>query len=568
MSGTKYCIGIDYGTLSGRVLLVEAATGREIATSVTPYPHGVIEDKLPGTGIRLGYDWALQDPADYVRVLERSVPEVIREAGIAPADVIGIGVDFTSCTILPVKRDGTPLCKLKEFHTNPHAWVKLWKHHAAQPQANRLNETAAARGEAFLARYGGKISSEWMIPKLMEILHDAPEVYAAADRFMEAGDWLIMQLIGEEVRSSCSAGFKALWHKRTGFPDKAFFKALDPRLEDVEEKLGDRYLPIGSKAGELTAAMAERIGLAAGTAVAVFICDAPVTLPAVGVTEPGKMVLVMGTSLCHILLSDEEKPVEGICGIVEDGAIPGYYAYEAGQSAVGDIFDWFVRSCVPPEYHREAEERGMGIFPLLEEKASRLKPGQSGLLALDWWNGNRSCLMDADLTGLMVGMTLSTKPEEIYRALMEATAFGTRLIIETMKQTGIPVRELYACGGLSQKNRLLMQIYSDVTDMEIRISGSAQTGALGAAISGASAAGAERGGYASLVEASRQMANIREDAYQPIPVNAERYHRLYAEYRALHDYFGRGVNDIMKRLKKMKESEVPLHESEPVAEIR
>ncbi|HYE83773.1 MAG TPA: ribulokinase, partial [Clostridia bacterium] len=473
MGEKKYSIGVDYGTQSGRAVLVEVDTGREVASAVTEYRDGVIDEYLPGTGIKLQNDWALQNPDDYIDVLETAVPKVMKESGVNPEDVIGLGIDFTACTMLPLKKDGTALCQMEEFKANPHAWVKLWKHHAAQPEANKLNKIAEERGEDFLKRYGGKISSEWLIPKIWQILDEAPEIYEAADRFLEAADWVTMQLTGVEVRNSCTAGYKGIWHKQKGYPGNDFFKALDRRLENlVDEKLSREITPIGSKAGELTAAMAARTGLKPGIAISVGNVDAHVSMPAVGVAEPAKMLMIMGTSICHVLLGTEERLVDGMCGVVEDGIIPGFYGYEAGQSAVGDIFEWFVDNCVPASYMEEAKSKGFNIHQLLEEKAAKLKPGESGLIALDWWNGNRSVLVDTDLTGVLLGANLLTKPEEIYRALIEATAFGTNMIIETFSNAGVPVDEVYACGGLPEKNKMLMQIYSDITNKEVRISAS------------------------------------------------------------------------------------------------
>ena len=462
-------------------------------------------------------------------------------------------MDFTACTILPVDKEGTPLCFYEEYKSVPHAYIKLWKHHAAQDEANRLNEIAEERGEDFLQRYGGKISSEWMIPKIWQVLNEAPEIYEKADRFMEVGDWVVLQLTGEEKRSSCMAGYKAIWHKRKGYPSNEFFKALDPRLENVvDEKLSRDIYPIGSKAGEITEEAAKLTGLKPGTAVAVANVDAHVAVPAVGITEEGKMLMIIGTSTCHMLLGKEEKMVPGMCGVVEDGILPGYMGYEAGQSCVGDHFEWFVNNCVPADYMKEAEDRGMNIHDLLSEKAQKLAVGESGLVALDWWNGNRSVLVDVDLTGIMIGMTLLTKPEEIYRALIEATAYGTRMIIETFEESGVPIRELYAAGGIADKNPFLMQIYADVTNREIRISASSQTPALGSAMFGAVAAGKERGGYDSIVDAAKEMARLKDVVYRPIPENVEMYNKLYAEYKLLHDYFGRGANDVMKRLKEIR----------------
>jgi len=555
MSNKKYSLGIDFGTQSGRAVLVETDTGNIAATAVKEYTHGVMDEYLPDGKTRLEPDWALEHPADYLEVLAVTIPAVLKEAGVSPEDVIGIGIDFTACTMLPIKSDGTPLCFLDEFKQNPHAYVKLWKHHAAQPEANRLNEIAETMGFDFLKRYGGKISSEWLIPKIMQILDEAPEVYEAADKFIEATDWIILKLTGNERRNSCTAGYKAIWSKREGYPPKEFFKALDPRLENlVDEKLSRDIYPLGGKAGELTKEMAELTGLLPGTAVAIANVDAHVAVPAVGIVEPGKMLMIMGTSTCHMVLGTEERIVPGMCGVVEDGIIPGFLGYEAGQSCVGDHFEWFIENCLPASYKEEAKQKGVNIHKFLREKAKKLRPGESGLIALDWWNGNRSVLVDADLTGVLLGCTLNTKPEEIYRALIEATAYGTNMIIETFESNGVPIKELYACGGIAEKDEFMMQIYADVTNREIRISASPQTVALGSAMFGAVAAGKAKGGYDSIFDAAKRMSKVKDEYYKPIPENVEIYKKLYAEYKILHDYFGRGANDVMKRLKEIKKS--------------
>jgi L-ribulokinase len=555
MSTTKYAIGIDFGTESGRAVLVDVTNGNEVASAVYRYSNGVIDEQLPVSGktIRLEPDWALQDPQDYLRTLQETIPAVLAQTGVRAEDVIGVGIDFTACTMLPVKADGTPLAALPEYRENPHAWVKLWKHHAAQPEADKINATARETGQAWLARYGNKISSEWFFSKTLQMLDEAPEIYRAADRLIEAADWVIWQLTGEEKRNSCTAGYKAIWSKREGFPPETYFAALDPRLEKVvDEKLSRTIYSIGDRAGGLTRQAAEWTGLLPGTAVAIANVDAHVAVPAVTVTGPGRMVMVMGTSTCHMLLSDQERLVPGICGYVEDGIIPGLFGYEAGQSCVGDHFAWFVDNCVPAAYQEEAAGHGLDLHQLLEEKAGRLKPGESGLLALDWWNGNRSVLVDVELSGLLLGATLATKPEEIYRALIEATAFGTRVIIESFEANGIPVNELVTCGGLPEKNKLLMQIYSDVTGREMKVTASQQTSALGSAMFGAVAAGKEAGGYADIFEAARAMAHLKDEVYRPNLVNKAVYDQLYAEYLRLHDYFGRGGNNVMKTLKRIK----------------
>ncbi|RCX13217.1 L-ribulokinase [Anaerobacterium chartisolvens] len=549
----KYTLGIDFGSLSGRAVLVEVGTGNEVASSVKEYTHAVMDEYIPGSSKKLEPDWALQHPNDWLEVLSVTIPDVLNKSGVSPDDVIGVGVDFTACTVLPADSDGVPLCFKEQYKSNPHSYPKLWKHHAAQDEANKLNEIAVQRGERFVDRYGGKQSSEWQVAKVWQVVNEAPEIYDAMDRWIEGADWITWQLTGVEKRQVCTAGYKGIWHKQDGYPSKDFFKALDPRLENyVEEKLSKELYPLGAKAGEITEKAAALTGLKPGTAVCVGNVDAHVSLPAVGITEPGKMLMIIGTSSCDILLGTEEKIVPGMCGVVEDGAMPGYFAYEAGQSCVGDHFDWFVKNCVPASYTKEAEERGIGIHKLLREKASALKAGESGLVALDWWNGNRSVLVDVDLTGMLLGCTLQTKPEEIYRALIEATAYGKRIIIETFIESGVPVTELYACGGIASKDEFMMQIYADVTNMELRIGASAQTPALGAAMFAAVAAGKERGGYDSIEAAAKEMGKVKENFFRPIPKNVAAYDKLYAEYKLLHDYFGRGGNDAMKRLKKIK----------------
>jgi L-ribulokinase len=543
-----YTIGIDYGTESGRALLVDCADGREVATYVHPYRHGVIDDVLPTSGKKLPLDWALQDPLDYIDVIRVALPEVMRMSGVSPTEVVGIGIDFTACTMLPTRADGTPLRALPEWENHPHAWVKLWKHHASQPQADQINETARRMGESWLKRYGGKISSEWFFSKALQILQEAPEVYHAADRLIEAADWVIWQLTGVETRNACTAGYKAMVQDGT-FPDRRYFAALHPDFADVVDHKMMRVLAqLGDRAGGLTPAFAEMTGLPAGIAVAVANVDAHVTAPAVKATAPGVMVMIMGTSTCHIMSGTTLNDVEGMCGVVHGGVIPGLYGYEAGQSGVGDIFAWFVDNAVPPEYHDAARQAGKTLHEHLEHEAREQKVGQHGLIALDWWNGNRSTLVDADLTGLLIGATLATRAPDIYRALIEATAYGTREIIEAFESQGVAVRELVAAGGLPEKNALLRQIYADVTGRPLRLAGSAQAPALGSAMHAAVAAGT----YPDIQAAASVMGKLRDEVVRPIAENAAVYDELYAEYKTLYHYFGRGQNDVMKRLKAIR----------------
>ena len=381
---SKYTLAIDFGTLSARALLVDTATGTDVGTATMTYPHGVLDTALPN-GTPLPPDWALQHPADYLECLAHIIPEALCAANVRAEDVVGIGVDATTCTLIPVDQAGTPLCMLPRFAGEKHAYAKLWKHHGAQAYADRMTQVARARGEAFLSRYGGKVSSEWLFPKLWQTLDEAPGVYDAAHRFIDTADWIVMKLTGQEARSGCLAGYKAFWNKREGYPSNDYFAALDKRLEHaVDEKLSRDIRPVCTRAGVLTEEGAHLTGLLPGTAVAVGHSDAHVALPAAGITGAGELLMIMGTSNCHIMLGDELRDVPGICGAVEDGVIPGLLGYEAGQSCVGDHFDWFARTLAPESYAREARERGMDLHALLTEKAARLKPGESGLVALDW----------------------------------------------------------------------------------------------------------------------------------------------------------------------------------------
>jgi len=537
---TEPCaLGLDFGTASVRALIVETRTGCERGSAVAEYRHGVIETTLPESSERLPPDWALQHPGDWIEAIERAVPEALRAAGVPKSAVVGIGVDFTSCTVLPVDAAGAPLCLDARWARRPNAWVKLWKHHAAQPQADRINAAAERRGEAFLADYGGRTSSEWLAAKALQILEEDPEVWAAASAIVEGGDWVVGELTGARVRNACGAGYKGFWSRERGFPSAEFFAALDPRFGSLADRLGGEIVPPGRAVGGLTPAMANRLGLEPGTAVAAAIIDAHSAVPAATVVEAGRMVMVIGTSTCHMLLAERHAPVEGIGGVVKDGIVEGFYGYEAGQPAVGDLFGWF------------AKVAGGGDFAALEREAASVPPGARGLLALDWWNGNRSVLVDANLSGLLVGLTLATTPAEIYRALIEATAFSTRRILDAFEAQRIPVREIVAVGGLAERSPLLLRIYADVTRRPIALAASANASALGAAMLGAVAAGVERGGHSSFVDAAGAMAHLKPGRIEPDPKAADAYDALYPDWLALHDHFGRGPGAaLMTRLRR------------------
>lgn len=524
-------VGVDFGTLSGRAVVVRVRDGAELGSAVFEYPHGVLDETLPATGGALPPDWALQVPADYVGVLRNAVPAALRDAGVDAADVIGVATDFTACTMVPAAADGTPLCELPEFAGNPHAYVKLWKHHSAQPQADRINELARTRGEKWLPRYGGLISSEWEFAKALQLLEEAPEVYAAMRYWVEAADWIVWQLTGTYVRNACTAGYKGILQDGQ-YPSRDFLRELAPGFESfVADKLEHPLGQLGSRAGSLSAEAAAWTGLPEGIAVAVGNVDAHVTAPAANAVEPGQMVAIMGTSTCHVMNGAELREVPGMCGVVDGGIVAGLWGYEAGQSGVGDIFGWFTEHFAPDGHEQ------------LTRLAARQEIGEHGLVALDWHSGNRSVLVDHELSGVIVGQTLATRAEDVYRALLEATAFGTRKIIETFTAAGVPVTELIIAGGLV-KNALLMQIYADVTNLPLSVIGSEQGPALGSAIHAAVAAGA----YPDIRAAAAAMGSVDRAVYRPVPAHVVAYDELYAEYTTLHDYFGRGGNDVMHRL--------------------
>lgn len=549
----KYAIGLDYGTLSVRTLMIDIYSGKEMATSVYEYPHGVMNEAIP-TGRKIPSGWALQNPQDYIDGLIETVGAVMKESKVSREDVIGIGVDFTSSTVMPIGADQIPLCLTPEFRDEPHAYVKLWKHHGAEEEATFVDRVAIARNEKWHSLYGGKVSSEWMIPKILEIIKYAPEVYDKCDRYIEAMDWVIWKLTGIETRSACGAGYKAFYHYEMGYPSKDFFDELNPKMKNiVEEKMDAPIKGVGETAGYLTENMAKKLGLLPGTPVGTGIIDAHASVVGAGISEPGTMMIIVGTSSCHMILSETEVGIPGVAGIVKNGIIPGYFAYEAGQSCVGDGFAWFVDNCVPASYVAEAKEKDITIHKLLEEKLKGYKAGQSGLIALDWFNGVRSPLMDFNLNGLILGVNLLTKPEEIYLSLIEATAYGTRMIIESFENAGVEVKNIVLSGGIPLKNKMFVQIYSDVCNREIRICDSSNASAMGAAILGAAAASEKITGYKNTQEIVSALGKINKDVYMPNPENVAVYNELYNEYKTLFQYFGTGINDVMKRLNAIRD---------------
>lgn len=540
----RYTVGVDFGTLSGRAVVVRVRDGEELASAVHDYAHGVIDRRLPGTDTPLPPDWALQHPQDWRDVLRHAVPEALAAAGVDPGSVIGIATDFTACTVLPTLADGTPLAET-QLAGRPHAWPKLWKHHAAQGQADRINALAHARGEKWITRYGGRISAEWQFAKALQVLEEDPGVYDSCARWIEAADWIVWQLTGAESRNACTAGYKGI-HQDGVYPGEEYLAALHPDFADfARTRLEFPLAELGSRVGSLTAEAARWTGLPAGIAVAAGNVDAHVTAAAAQAVEDGRLLAIMGTSTCHVVNAPVLADIPGICGVVQGGIVEGTYGYEAGQSAVGDVFAWVLSQGVPQEYLDEAAERGEDLHALLTRKAAGQPVGGHGLVALDWLNGNRSVLVDHHLSGVLVGLTLATRPEDVYRAMLEATAFGTRIIVEALEGGGVPVREFIVAGGLA-KNVLLMQIYSDVLRRPVSLAASQQGPALGSAIHAAVAAGA----HPDVRTATAAMGRVQRDVYTPDPARADAYDGLFAEYRALHDHFGAG--ELLHRLRNIR----------------
>ena len=544
---SKYSMGIDFGTQSARAVIADVSDGREISSSVMEYSHGVMSGTLFDS-VPLENGCALQHPGDYLECLAYITKDSIEKSGVAPEDIIGVGVDFTSSTILPVTQDGTPLCFLEEFKNNPDAYVKLWKHNSSQKEADEITELLKIKNPALLESYGGRISAEWLFPKVLQILRRNENVYNNTFRFIEAGDWIVWMLTGNENHSVCHAGFKALYSSDSGYPDNDFFKSLDPKMNNIiGTKIFAKVSKMSETAGYVTAEASALTNLPEGTAVAPAFIDAHAALPALGITKPGELLMILGTSSCHILLGENGAQICGIAGCVKDGIVDGLYAYEAGQSCVGDSFEWFVKNCTPKAYYEEAQSRGVNIYKYLQSKASQLLPGSGGVVALDWWNGCRTPYDDGGLSGSLFGLTLSTMPEQIYRALIESTAYGTKRIVELYEKNGIEIKKIYATGGIAEKDELFMQIYADVLGKEIFLSDTAQGCALGSAVLGSVAGKA----YPSLSDASKVMKKIKDFSYKPKSENTKVYTELYEEYKNLCEYFAKESN-VMKKLKKLK----------------
>lgn len=547
----KCVFGFDFGTLSCRGVAIDLKDGSLIATAEMDYPSGVISEHLPHTSEPLPPEWFLQDPKDWLDSMRYVSKSMLKEGNIDPEDVLGIGTDFTSCTLLPVTENGTPLCVIDKYRDRPNAWPKLWKHHGAQKYAERI-EAYAKENTTWLKDYfGNSVSSEWVFPKIMEVLEEDPELYYAADYFMEAVDWIVFALTGELTRNYGILGVNAFWIKGRGFPDREFLKGLSPELENAAEtKLAGRLLGAGERAGVLTKEMAHFLGLKEGTVVSSGHGDSAVAGCGAGINKSGSMILVMGTSTCHQMLYKDFSAFDGVCSIAADGMVPGLYSYESGQSATGDVFSWFAENCVPESYYKEARKQGKKILDYLSEKASGLSIGESGLIALDWLNGNRSVLSDYNLSGMVVGLTLSTKPEEIYRAFVEANLFGSRAILENYENGGVKIGRVYAVGGIPAKSPWIMQLCADIFNREISVPKVDNIPARGSAACAAVALGRPYG-CRDFEETAERLIPKEKTVYSPNPGNVLMYNELYKFYIELHDEFGRN-NSFMKRLKELR----------------
>lgn len=539
---SKYAIGLDFGTNSCRSLIVDLSNGNEIASHVFNYPSGeagvIIDKQEPNL--------ARQNPADYIQGIEVTITKAIMNAvevntEFDPKDIIGIGVDTTGSSPLPVDKDGRPLCFDEQYKENKAAYVWLWKDHTGYEEAEAITAKASEIRPQYLANIGGVYSSEWLWSKLWKCQKSDNDVFKAAHSFVEICDWIPACLCGdlkpENIkRSICAAGHKAMFDDDWGgLPDEEFLSELSPELAELRERLFSKAYPAEEKSGNLSQEWAEKLGLSTNVAVAVGAFDAHMGAVGAGVGS-GTLVKILGTSTCDIMVSPNSDPladIPGVCGVVDGSVKGGYYGIEAGQSAVGDIFLWFVNNLVSEKYGSSVDEK----FKNLEEAANKMKPGETGLLALDWNNGNRTILVDVRLSGMILGQTLHTKPHEIYRALVEATAFGALAIIDRIEESGVKINEVVNCGGLAIKNSMLMQIYADITNKPMKVSRSEQTPALGAAIFGAVAAGKDAGGYDDVETAQMEMTGTNK-VYNPIPENVEVYKKLYNLYRQLHDGFG------------------------------
>ena len=543
-----YSIGIDFGSLSARAVLMDLADGSVAASCVFPYPHAVLSSALPD-GTPLPPDWALQVPSDYRDALKVLLPQILEESGVAAEAVVGIGLDVTSTTMLPVTAEGRPLCELEEYAAEPHAYIKMWKHHGAQRHAERIEALARNEGAAWLSQFGGSVSGEHFLPKAAQIAEEAPELFECCGRLCEVGDWLVWELSGQESRGYCAAAYKTYYNSTDGDVSGEFLGRIHPLLAKLSDKLPRPVVKPGDAAGGLSEEWARITGLKAGIPVSAAGVDAHVTAIGCRTVESGDALLIVGTSTCVIMLAEEYREPAGLNGVVPEGIVPGLNAYEGGQAAVGDMFAWFCETCVPEAYAAAARAKNMNIQQYLSALAAEKKPWAGGLVALDWINGVRSTLMDFDLSGLVMGLGMDTAPEDIYRALLESSAFGAWKILKAAIDEGVRIERVWASGGIPLKNPLLMQIYADVFDMDIHVVDVPYSAAVGSAILGQAAV---EGGFEGLAGLCAPDGSGLGPVYRPIAENVEVYRELFEIYSGLYEHFGRG-SDSMKKLRRLRD---------------
>ena len=528
----SYSIGIDFGTASGRVFLVDTSNGEIISSYIEAYPHGTISGSLNGHD--LPHNYFLQNAEDYTNILEKGVQHVLSESKIDPSNVIGMGIDFTSCTIVFLDKHFKPLHTHESLKDEPHAYVKLWKHHGAQEEATFMKKINDTHNANWLDFYGHSVNSEWMIPKILEVKHKAPEILAQSAYIMEAGDYIVSLLTNRNIRSNCGIGFKGFYNEKDGF-NYSFFEAVDKDLPSiVKNKCEAPVINIGESAGTLTTYYQKLWGLSDKVQISPYIIDAHSGVLGVGAIEQGEFTPVIGTSTCHLMLDTKQVAIPAITGSVRDAIIPGLYAYEAGQAAVGDLFSYSA-SQAPAYIVKQAEKEGITILEHLENLASEIPIHQQHVTVLDWHNGNRSILSNSNLTGSIFGLTLQTPFEMIHRAYIEATAFGTKLIMQQFEDNQIPVNTVYAAGGIPIKSELLVDIYTNVLNKEVVVMDSSNATALGAAMLGANVGGA----YQTLEETVHHMKQPVYYRLQPDPEKVKQYEVLFQRYKALHDVLGK-----------------------------
>lgn len=544
----KYTLGVDFGSLSARAVICRVYDGAVIAQHEQSYPHAVMTDFLPdGTPIPAGF--FLQHPADYLFALEQSVRGALAQSGLKKEQVIGLALDFTGCTILPLDKNGTPLCLLEAFKSHPHAYVNMWKQRNAQREAQEFETLIRQKEPELLQNYGGHVAPEMLQCKVLRTLREDPEVFYAADRFVEAHEYMLYALTGEAVRNTSMAAVKSFWDPVRGYPE--YFKEMHPVFDHPENTfLRGRMVRPFEKAGELTQKMAARLGLCAGVPVAGGHYDAHAATYALNVRGEGETLMSLGTSSGLIYGAKDFKEVEGAASSMWGTILPNHYSYASGQPAFGDTLSWYVNNAVPRDVQEAAEKENMSVHQYLTREAAKLSPGACGMVALDWWNGNRSCLQNGNLSGMLLGMTLTTTAVDVYRALLEGISFGMRRMVDSYREQGFDITVLYACGGISFKNALLMQMISDVTNLPVRMSHNVPAPAVGACMLAAVAAGA----YESIYDAMARMHCLDEGMYEPDPARVETYEKLYQEYLILHDHFGRGVNPVMITLRDIARS--------------